>query len=300
MSLNIIITGATGLIATELTKDLLENTDYHLILVSRNPEKIKQSFPGKAYRISAITIDELAGKTATQQLQDAAVCIHTAFSRSKDDRLLAESLEYTRVLCHICKELKVSKFINLSSQSVYGNDYPLGITEEHPCAPSYMYALGKYSSELICETIFEDSNVILYNIRLASVAEEARFFFKFIANTLEGIDITVTAPHQTVSFIDSKDVVRALRAVIDSKHAESGCYNLGTGLWYDISTVAAIVKKIGIEKFHINGIKITETDNGTATGVGMNVDKFKHTFNWEPLYSFDDMVTDAYNLKINE
>lgn len=300
MPLNIIITGATGLIASNLTKNLLANTDYHLILVSREPKRIRQSFAGKENRISAITIDELAGQAATGLLEHADVCVHTAFSRSKNDRQLAESLEYTRIICHICKKLNVSKFINLSSQSVYGNDYPLGITEEYPCAPSYMYALGKYCAELICETTFENTNVNVYNIRLASVAEIARFFYKFIINIMAGTEITVTAPHQTVSFIDPRDVVGALTSVIESKHAESGCYNLGTGLWYDISTVAGIVKRIGTEKFGIKGIKISETDNGTTTGVGMNVNKFKQTFNWEPLYSFDDMVIAAYNLIMNE
>lgn len=300
MSMNIIITGATGLVATQLADKLLEKTDHHLILVSRNPDKIKQSFAGKENRITALSIDELAGETATRRLEHADICVHTAFSRSSDSQQLAESLEYTRIICHICKDLGVSKFINLSSQSVYGNDYPLGITEEYPCAPSYMYALGKYSSELICEGFLGNSNISLYNIRLASVAEKPRFFFKFIHNALTGIDITVTAPRQIVSFIDSRDVASALISIIEINYAPAGCYNLGTGAWYDILTVADIVKKIGTEKFDIKDIRIVEIDNGTTLRVGMNVDKFKRTFNWSPLYSFEDMVTAAYNLKMNE
>ena len=39
---NIVITGASGLIATELTFRLLNQSDINLILLSTHPEKLRQ------------------------------------------------------------------------------------------------------------------------------------------------------------------------------------------------------------------------------------------------------------------
>ena len=145
---NIIITGASGLVATQLTLDLLNNTNYFLYLVSTNPTALKDRYDGFAKRIKCCTLDSFCDYAkASGERFDA--CVNAGFARSSLGRPLVDSLEFTFKLVTLIKELGVDKFINISSQSVYGKETEPLWTEQTPLDPDYMYALGKYSTELI-------------------------------------------------------------------------------------------------------------------------------------------------------
>lgn len=290
--MNVLITGASGLVATELILNLLDSTDYELLLVTRDKKKLEERYEDNLNRIKVLTLEELA----TEKSCRFDVCVHTAFSRSSDGGQIASSLLFLQQLCKICTEQKVATFINISSQSVYGNDYTPGTAEDGVCAPSYMYALGKYSSELICEEAFCRTSTKVYNIRLSSVCENARFVRIFVENALKCMPITLTAPQQTVSFIDVRDVANALSLLIKSRNAQSGIYNLGTGEWYTIRKVADTVKRIGEKKYGVSNVEIIENDNGTLTQIGMNVDKIKSTLDWTPEFTLDDMIISLFEM----
>lgn len=297
--MKIIISGASGLVATELIFHLLKDSDYQIILLTRDIKSLRERYKKYNDRITVLTLDELAGLVINKCLDSVDVCVHTAFARSSDGIAISHSLEYTQCLARICKELNVGKFINISSQSIYGNDYTPGITETGDCNPSYMYALGKYCSEMLCSQIFAGSNTKLYNIRLSSVCENARFVKVFVENALNGKEIVVTAPNQIVSFIDVRDVACALCKIISSNTAEPGIYNLGSGEWYDINTVANAVRSIGFNEYHLKDITVVTKESPDKPSIGMNVDKFKRSFDWAPTYVLKDMIDSIYQMLTN-
>ncbi len=296
MQRTIIISGASGLVATELASNLLRETTHQLILLTRNKATLIDRYCGYGERVRLFSMDELAD----MRLIDGEnyVCIHTAFARSSEGWAIAESIDYTRKLAEICRDLQISKFINISSQSVYGDDYISGVPELAKCNPSYLYALGKYSTEVICSLVFESVATRLYNIRLSSVCENARFMKVFVDNAINGRPINIVAPNQTVSFIDVRDVASALIAVV-SADAEEGIYNLGSGNWYTIGEVAQTVTKVGQEFYNVGSVDIDINDNGNSTKLGMSIEKFSRTFHWKPEYQIDDMVKSLYEMLLN-
>lgn len=295
---NIIITGASGLVATQLTLDLLHNTQHFLYLVSTNPTALKERYAGFAKRIKCCSLDSFSdyAKTSGERFD---ACVNAGFARSSLGRPLVDSLEFTYKLVTLIKELGVGKFLNISSQSVYGKETEPLWTEQTPLDPDYMYALGKYNTELITRIVLSDSNVKWTNIRLSSVCENARFMNVFVKNALSGSPIHLTAGNQGCSFIDVRDVSSALIKVIesDSNHfAET--YNLGTAEMFTIREIAEKVKQIG-DTMYGTSVVITEETNDNNVKIGMDNTLFKKTFGWQPQFSMDEMIISLFEMKTN-
>jgi len=298
MTKNIIITGASGLVATQLTLDLLEKTSYNIILLSTNPAKLKGRYSDYSKRVKCFTLAEFSDYV-TRPDESFYACVNAGFARSSLGRPLVESLEYTYKLVTLVKELHITKFINISSQSVYGKDTVPLWTEQTPLAPDYMYALGKYQTEQITKIILSGTEVNWTNIRLSSVCENARFMNIFVKNALSGLPVHLTAGNQGCSFIDVRDVSSALISVIESGiqyFAEA--YNLGTAEMFTIREIAEKVKNIAYEKYGIS-IGITEEPNDNNVRIGMDNSLFKQTFNWHPQYNMDDMITSLFEMNAN-
>ncbi len=294
--MNIIITGASGLVATELTLTLLKsNKPLRLTLVSRAPQELLNRYSNSQSLIKYLTIEELINDNS----ESYDICIHTAFARSSSGDKIAESLDYTTRLCKWIKERKIPRFVNISSQSVYGNSYEPFVKEEAPCKPDYMYALAKYSSELIVKGLLEHSDTKIINIRLSSVCENARFLRIFVENVICHRPIELTAPNQVVSFIDVRDVALALSQLIFSSDNIPGDYNLGSGQNYTILEVSQLIDQIGSREFQLPKVDIIINDKGNNSRVGMSIDKFCTTYHWAPQYNIGDMIRSLYEMLIN-
>ena len=297
----IIITGASGLVATELAIRLLAKTDAFLFLLSTNPEKVKERYGNYQDRISCFTLESFA-QFVEENKCNFDICIHTAFSRSNNGNEIVASLNYLQRLLHILKQTDLKIFANISSQSVYGKlSEPLW-SEIAPIDPDYLYAMGKYSSEIITKLMLEETNIKWTNIRLCSVCENARFVRIFVQNAIEGKPIHLTAPHQECSFIEVQDVADALAQFIslaDRTNMEQ-VYNLGANLVNTIKDIALRVQHIGTSKYALPHITVTESDSDNHVKVGMDSQLFMKTFNWNPKMGMNDMIIEMFEMLTNK
>lgn len=297
---HIIITGASGLVATELILRLLDKTDAHLYLLSTHPDEVRTRYEKDAHRVECFTLDSFSTFASTQQ-RIFDFCIHTGFARAKQGELVAQSLDYLLRLLILLKGAGIKTFVNISSQSIYGSlSEPLW-TEHTPPSPNYLYAMGKYASEVITQSALNPTNIQWTNIRLCSVCENARFIRIFVQNAINGTPIRLTAPHQQCSFIDVRDVADALLAFIGRAEGTNlePAYNLGANLVHTVAEIAATVKEIGEKRYGLSNIAIMEEAPGTPARCGMNSSLFMKTFHWCPACSMDSMVTSLYEMLLN-
>lgn len=296
----VIITGASGLVATELSMRLLAGTDYKLYLISTDVSKIQDRYKEYGDKIVCCSL-ETFDSLIEAGLTDFDVCIHTAFSRSSKGGDIAASLEFERTLLTILKKTRLGVFVNISSQSVYGKISEPLWTEDYPVDPDYLYALGKYSSEVLTRSMLENTSIRWTNIRLCSVCENARFVRIFVQNALEGKPIRLTAPDQHCSFIDVRDVASGLVCLIEKSESMvfEPVYNLGANLICSIKDIAQKVKAIGEKKYGIDSLCIKEEDSDNHVRIGMDASLFMKTFAWTPSYNMDDMVTEMYEMLKN-
>ncbi len=290
---NIIITGASGLVATELTLHLLSLKEYNLYLLSTNPSKLLSRYDDSD-RIKCFSLEEFKLYNKDKEIEYHCL-INAGFARSSEGDKLAIALQYTYDLMTYATTINLKCFVNISSQSVYGHFSEPLWTEQTPCAPDYMYALGKYSTELLSHSILGNSNIKYTNIRLASVCENARFMNIFCKNALQNQPIKLSAPEQVVSFIDVRDVVLAFTRTIeefDNVNLASE-YNLGTSECYTIRDIANIVKDVGEAEYGLSVDVIEESSNNTSK-IGMDCTLFRKTFSWMPIYGIKQMIMSLY------
>ena len=285
---NIIVTGASGLVATELIHLLIESSDnYKVYAVSTHPDKLHHRYANQR-KVECISLD---GLTTLQNVEIRAV-IHCAFARSKDAGEIAASIQYTSRLLQIVKHLNPAVFVNISSQSVYGQVTPPLWTEQSPPAPDYLYALGKYATEELTSIALTGTGIKFSNIRLSSVCENARFMNVFAKNALTGVPITVRGGDQTCSFVDVRDVALGLMAVIKkapSMNTIEPVYNLGSGLTRTVKELAEETKRL-VEEMKAIPVEVNITPADIQLKVGMDISLFCSSFDWQPIFNYDDMI----------
>lgn len=290
---NIIITGASGLIASELTVSLLTNSGYFLHLITSSPTLLKKRYISQQ-NFDVYTIEEFIEYTKHNGTHFDCL-IHTAFARTSDGAELAKSLDYYSTILHIAQTIDLVSLINISSQSVYGLSNKPFWTEQTPCAPTYMYALGKYATEKMTELALNKTQINYTNIRLSSVCENARFLNVFVKNALSGEPITIMGGSQTCSFIDVRDVATALKCIIeDSNNTHfASVYNVGTNEKYSIESLAYLVKDIAKQKYQ-RDVSIQKESSNDSQDVGMDCSSFMDTFGWSPKYSINNMIISLF------
>lgn len=297
---HIIITGSSGLVATELTYALLKQTDAHLYLLSTHIENISKRYGQHKKRVSCFTI-----QTFSKFVNDARIkydyCIHTAFSRNSSGKSIVESINYQRELIALLKKQDLGVFVNISSQSVYGKTSEPLWKEDTQLDPDYLYAMGKYFSEIVTQQMLEGSCIKWTNIRLCSVCEKARFVHVLVQNAIDGNPILLTAPDQQCSFIDVQDVASALMAFMGKAKNINlfPAYNLGANLVNTIGEVASMIKSIAEKKYGLKKVNIVEQESNNHVRIGMDATSFMTTFSWRPQRSMEDMVVEMFEALTN-
>lgn len=297
---NIIITGASGLVATELAYNLLRNTDAHLFLLSTHPEKIKERYMRFIARVECFTLESFSAFVVAKNVKFDC-CFHTAFARSAEGHLIVESITYQRKFLEILKDLDLDVFVNISSQSVYGKtSIPLW-KENTSLDPDNLYAMGKYFSEVVTKDMLDGTGIRWTNLRLCSVCENARFVRIFLQNVIEGKPIVLTSPDQQCSFIEIQDVADALVAFVCQigKIELKPVYNLGANIVDTIEGVACKVKNIAEECYGMKNVQIVKMSSDNHIHIGMDASLFMETFGWRPRRSMRDMLTEMFEMLMN-
>lgn len=298
MKRRILITGASGMVATALAQKLLQEGNTELYLVSTNPEKLSARYancPGT----HVLNLDDCA---VSQQNVPFDVIIHTAFARTGKAKDYVSSLNFTRQLLSFALKNQPKAYINISSQSVYGNAEPWW-KESSPTCPDTLYAMSKYAAEEMTAIALEKERVNYTNVRLCSICEPQRFMYKMVDNVLHQKPIRLTAPDDECSFIDIRDVTRGICAMLH--HMDDvqwdPVYNLGANIRMTISEVAHLIKDIAESQYYLNDVTLhEECEPKPIRYAGMDASLFMNTFNWRPVCSMHDMVEQIFRSKRDE
>ena len=295
MNCNIVITGSNGFIARHLIKSLSSITGYHLFLISRQPNSIKSIYRHQS-NVSCYSTKEFTQEIQSHSLKlQFDVIIHLAFAKSHFGTDYAQSLVYTKEILQLAKMMNVNSFINISSQSVYGVNQPAFWTESTMVSPNSMYSMAKYASEMLVDTYLLDTSVNWTNVRLSPVCENTGLISSFVKSVLDDHNIVIQNNYH-YSYIDIKDVVSALRAMIDvcSSIIFNPIYNLGNNRMYCSTKIAERVRFIGAEKYKVSSEIIRKNDDDRIYA-GMDSTLFCEDFDWTPRFFLDDMIYNTFN-----
>ncbi len=255
--MKVLLTGGAGYIGTELTKYLLRNPKVSDIVIYDNMSTSHSNFfLGVKYfagdKLTFIEGDILDSRLLKKAMKDADVVVHLAAKVTtpfaNTDPHFFEQVNHwgTAEVVYAAEESDISKFIYISSTSVYGA-HTEPCTEETTPTPGTFYGISKYRGEEHVQRLAELKNAI--TLRCGNVygySKSMRFDavinkFMFDANFKRRIQIFGNGK-QSRAFIHIFHLAEMIEQVI-TENVPSGTYNI-VDKNLQILDVVDIVKEI--------------------------------------------------------
>lgn len=290
----IIITGASGFLGRNLLLSLLQYDDHRVFAFSSRAEELKECFRHvDKSRLEILNKEALFEERGAEIIKDALM-VHCAYPRGTNGLGLAEGLRYIQRVFEAARDYDAEGVINISSQSVYSEHRIEPADEGASVCLESVYAVGKYSVELLLESLFRESDTAWTNVRMASLIGpgfDQRVINKLVATGLSEGRITVKENFQKFGFLDVSDAATAITKMAGSQYTIwDTVYNLGPERGISLCEMATTVRDVFREQLQrdVEIITIPGEENGNSE---LNSNKFYEAFCFHPAVSFRESVT---------
>lgn len=184
--------------------------------------------------------------------------------------------------------------INISSQSVYSQKRTIPANEETGIEPESMYAIGKYTSEVITNNLCR--KIPHTNIRLASLVGlgyDIRLVNRLIKKVCSGENLAVSVCPRTFEFLDVKDAADAiLRLVNYEKKDWREVYVLGGTQSYHMEEIAEIILNV-YKRYKPKGFEIKKNPGDDNANNSLDSQLIYRTLRWKPKCSLEDSIQET-------
>jgi dTDP-glucose 4,6-dehydratase len=263
MPKTVLITGGCGFIGSNLSKYLLDHTDYNIIIVD------KLSYSTKGFervkdlpkdRVQIYTWDLVIPITCglSRLFGDVNIILHLAAESHVDNSITnapefihnnvmstVQILEYAKTLENL------DYFFLFSTDETYGNLEVDGVlyTEESRHSPRNPYSASKSSAEMICLSYANTYDIPLMSVNCMNVYGKMQHVEKFIPKVIDMLlkDETISIhsyPDKITAgsrfYIHVDDVARAVLFIM--KNGKMGeCYNIAGQIELDNLSLAKMI-----------------------------------------------------------
>lgn len=308
--MNILITGASGLIGRALISRLL-GQGHRIICQSRKNRKSEPGLEWVKHDLIQDSWDDLA-------LPEIDTVYHLAGQTStyvaKQDPLSdlsANVVGLLRLLEYIRKKEKSSFVVLAGTATELGLSDVLPVNESFPDHPLTFYDISKLTAELYLKQYVRDSLVDGCALRLANVYGRSHvgqqadrgILDKIFKQALSGKDITIFGDGNCLrDYIFIDDVVSALMLAAEYREATNGSsYFLGTGIgvslkdaFLKVTSLAARITGKQVGYHHLPPPEyLSEIE---FRNVVIDSSAFRNATGWEPQYDIDSGLEMAYRV----
>jgi len=297
----IVVTGGCGFIGSNFIRHLLE-TDGQIKIINLdkltyagNPENLADLVTNPRYQFAHgdICDKSFVSSLLTSSSIDAVV---NFAAESHVDRSILDSGPFiqtnivgTQVLLDCCRQHKIPRYVQVSTDEVYGSLGDEGqFTEETPLAPNSPYSASKTAADLVVRAYFHTFGFPAITTRCSNNYGPYQFpeklFPLFISNALQDLPLPVYGTGLNVrDWIYVIDHCRGIEAALrNGKPGE--VYNFGgncelTNLQLTYSLLEAVGKPKTL-------IKFVADRPGHDHRYAIDASKAKRELNWEPKTTF--------------
>lgn len=268
MGKRFLITGGTGFFGRALLRYFaqrltLENADFSVEVLTRNPDSFLRKFPEFAslswlqFRAGNILeLDSLTGLTAPDYILHAAADSTNGHRLSSIDRF-DQIVSGTKNMLRFATVCRAKRFLLTSSGAVYGD--PVGreepiceddVSADRSFVTGDAYASGKRVAERLCDLVARDTGLSVVVARcFAFVGEDlptnAHFAIgNFIRDAMWSDEITVRGSGRAVrSYLHQTDLAEWLLTILE-RGAPLRTYNVGSDQAVSILELANLVSDV--------------------------------------------------------
>ena len=303
--MRLLITGGCGFIGSNFIKHIINKyNDYSiinldLVTYAGNLENLDQikNHPKYTFVKGDIADETLADITRNvDAVINFAAESHVDRSIDGPSVFIRTNVLGTQVLLESAKKNRVQRFIQISTDEVYGSLGPEGsFKEDSPILPNSPYSASKAGADLIVRSYFETYKFPSIITRCSNNYGPNQFPEKFIplliTNAFEDKELPVYGDGLNVrDWIHVKDHCKAIDAVLHKGKAGE-IYNIGGNCEKrNIDIVKLILKKIGKNESLIRFVK---DRLGHDRRYAIDASKIGKELGWRPEHDFDQEISET-------
>ncbi len=307
---SILVTGGAGFIGSNFIRYMLQNypeikiINLDKLTYAGNLENLKDVEDNPNYNFvkgdicNQELVEYVVQKFEIDAIINFAAESHVDRSILGPEIFIRTNVFGTQVLLEVTKKFELERFIQISTDEVYGSLGPEGkFTEDMPLSPNSPYAASKASADLLCRAYFKTFEVPIITTRCSNNFGPYQFPEKFIPimiiNALSDKPLPVYGDGKNVrDWIYVIDHCRAIDLVL-KKGKPGEIYNIGaSNEWQNIDIAKLILKKLGKPE---SLIKFVKDRPGHDRRYAMDWTKIKVELGWKPIYNFEDALTETIN-----
>ena len=305
--MKILVTGAAGFIGSNFVRWALEN---------KSPEKIVAydllTYAGNLANISSLSEknelkfvkadirdrDSLVSQIKAEQIDtiiNFAAESHVDRSIESPLDFVRTNIEGTQVLLSVARELDIDKFIQISTDEVYGSLGPEGrFSEDSPIDPSSAYSASKASADFLALAEYKTFKRNVCVTRCSNNYGPFQFPEKliplFVTNSLDNKKLPVYGDGKNIrSWLHVDDHSSAIWAVLEGGRAGE-VYNIGGSPESEKENIFVTKKILEILGKDENLMEYVEDRKGHDRRYAVDYSKIKNELGWEPKVSFEEGI----------
>ena len=302
---NILVTGGAGFIGSNFINHILsKHDDYNIVNLDKltyagNLENLIPSQDNKNYKFihGDITNKELVKflfeKYELQYVINFAAESHVDRSILSSREFISTNVLGTNILLDVARIFNVKKFLQISTDEVYGSLGKDGLfTEETPLSPNSLYSSSKASADMLALSNFKTYGLPVIITRCSNNYGPYQFPEKLIPlmiiNSLNDKNLPVYGDGKNIrDWIYVLDHCRAIEMVFESG-TNGKVYNVGASTEMEnIEIIKLILKHLQKPESLIEYVK---DRLGHDRRYAIDSSKIQNELGWSPSYSYEDAI----------
>jgi nucleoside-diphosphate-sugar epimerase len=296
---NILVTGATGFIGTNLIYRLIDSKDNISIFIHNksNTEHIKKIIlKSNIHEVDFTKFDTIKKKIKKIKpdiiYHLAAYGVYTN-QKNYNGIINTNVIGTLNLFRAISEHADVNKIVNLGSSFEY-KPQSKKIKEDDKTNPQTIYGISKVAQTNIAQHFCVQEKLPITSLRVFNTygpfENKNRLIPSIILAALSNEKIHINNPEDVRDFIFVKDVVEALIKVSKIKH-HNEIFNIGTSKGY---TVRQIVKKLSLLTKSDNIVFHESKTHEYGGKIIADISKSKNILMWKPKYTIDKGLQETY------
>lgn len=301
--MKLLITGGAGFMGSNFVKYILDTyPDYTIINLDKltyagNLENLKEIESNPRYRFvkGDIADNAIVEKIFKEDMPDAVVnyAAETHVDRSilDPEAFIKTDVFGTYNLLEACRKFSMKKYVQISTDEVYGSIEEGSFTEKSPFDPSSPYSASKAGGDHLVMAYYKTYGLPVVRTHSCNFFGPYQYPEKliplFITNILEEKKIPVYGDGTQVrEWIYTQDHCSAVDFILH--HGKIGeIYNIGTGQEkQNMEVTKLILKYLGKDESSIEYVK-----NRPGHDIRYSLDHTKlQELGWQPRYQFEDAL----------
>lgn len=308
--MNILVTGGAGFIGSNFVRYMLEAhpediiVNLDLLTYAGNIHNLDDVKDNSNYHFvqGNITNAELV-KHITKQYNithfvNFAAESHVDRSILNPEVFVETNIQGTLALLNVAKEMDIEKYLQVSTDEVYGSLGETGyFTENTPLSPNSPYSSSKAGADLLVRSYYETYGMNVNITRCSNNYGPYHFPEKLIplmiTNAMDGKDLPVYGDGKNIrDWLHVKDHCQAIDLVL-RKGRSGEVYNVGGhNERTNNEIVDLIIEKLGVSK----DLKVYVDDRlGHDRRYAIDPTKLETELGWKPQYTFDSGILETIN-----